>query len=374
MEGDGARLTVIIPAFNESRRLVLAARAFEEAVDEGTLSPDTTEVIVVDDGSTDETATKAEELLASNMPLLRVLRLRNNLGKGAAIKLGAAAATAPVVVFMDADMSVDPRQIPRLTQAIGRSDVAIGSRSLSESVVMAAGVQRKLMGRTFNTLVGALTELPFRDTQCGFKAFRTPLARILFHLSTVQGFAFDVELLFLARRLGMEISEIAVRWHEMGESRVRSFADPFFMTRDVLSVSTRREWSRLPALAVTPDLHERRRSSSRIVGELSKALGPVFPILSHSDHGTLVLLPLCSPSEVQDVAARLRNLPTKLIVEERTISFEQLVEAAPFRWIDGERGGLVIASDGETVRPYPPVDGWESVRADPSRLNISLSA
>jgi hypothetical protein len=160
----------------------------------------------------------------------------------------------------------------------------------------------------------------------------------------------------------------------MGESRVRSLVDPFFMTRDVLSVSTRREWSRLPALAVRPDLHERRRSSSRIVGELSKALGPVFPILSHPDDGTLVLLPLCSPSEVRDVAARLRNLPTKMIVEERTVSFEQLVEAAPFRWIDGERGGVVIASDGETVQLCPPVNGWESVRADPTRLNISLSA
>ena len=308
MEGDSARLTVIIPAFNEARRLALTARAFEEALDEGILYPDTTEVIVVDDGSTDETATKAQQLLGSKMPLLRVLRLRNNSGKGAAIKLGTAAATAPVVLFMDADMSVDPKQIPRLTSAIGQSDVAIGSRSLSESVVVAAGVQRKLMGRTFNTLVGALTEMPFRDTQCGFKAFRTPLARILFHLSTVQGFAFDVELLFLARRLGMEISEIAVSWREMGESRVRSLVDPLFMTRDVLGVGKRRERSTLPALAVTPDLHERRRSSSRIVGELNSALGPVFPILSHSDRGTLVLLPLCNPSEVQDVAADFEAL------------------------------------------------------------------
>ncbi len=370
---DAARISVIIPAFNESRRLAQHAGMFHAAVQEGVLCARTTELIIVDDGSTDDTAVKAEELFASTFPLLRVLRHHNNSGKGAAVKLGTAAATAPVVLFMDADMSVDPSQIPQLVSAIASADVAIGSRSHAESVVVSDGLQRKMMGRSFNMLVGALTNMPFRDTQCGFKAFRTPMARILFHLLTVERFAFDVEVLHLAQRLQMDISEIAVRWREVGSSRVRTLVDPLSMTRDVLSLSRRREWSRLPALAVTPDHGERRRSSSWVVGELRRALGPTFPILMGPAEGhALVLLPLCGPLEVHAMAARLRKLPTKLVIMERSVSFEELVDVAPFQWIDGEHGGLAIAADGEIdISTHPPVGGWEAVRADRSRQNVS---
>jgi len=375
MQADGARVTVVVPAFNEARRFTQHLGLFEAAVREGSICPRSTEVIVVDDGSTDETAAKAEEVLSPTFPLLRVLQLHNNSGKGAAIRVGTAAATAPVVLFMDADMSIEPSQIPHLVKAIGPADLAIGSRSLAESVVLSNGVQRKVMGRSFNMLVGALTDMPFGDTQCGFKAFRTPLARILFHLLTVQRFAFDVELLCLARRLRMEIGEVAVRWHEVGHSRVRTLTDSVTMTRDVLNVSRRRQWSSIPALAVEPDVNERRRSSSRVVGEISRALGPTFPILLGPDHKPFVLLPLCTPVEVHDMAARLRKLPTRLKVTERSVTFAQLVEAAPFRWIDGERGGLVIASESNVeVMTYPPVGGWESVRTNGRRQEIQLSA
>ena len=365
MAGDGTRLTVIVPAFNEAIRLGERARRFEIAVEGGVLCPKTTELIVVDDGSTDDTGWRAEELLADTFPELRVLRIHQNAGKGAAVRLGTAAAGSPIVLFMDADMSVDPTEIPRLVKAIGPADIAIGSRSLTESVVETDGMQRKVMGRTFNLLVGALTNMPFRDTQCGFKAFRTPLARILFHLMRVQGFAFDVEVLCLARQLHMEIAEVAVRWHEVGQSKVRTLMDPLAMARDVLAVSKRREWPHLPALAVTPSTGERRRSPSRIVGELYKALGPNFPVAILSEDQTLVLMPLCNPIEVHDVATRLRRLPTKLTVRERSVSFPQLTELVPFRWVDGEHDGLTIASEGPTddlVTQTPP-EGWEAYRA-----------
>lgn len=373
MADDAARLTVIVPAFNEALRLSERATRLEVAVEDGVLCPHTTELIVVDDGSTDETGWRAEELLAATFPRLRVLRLHDNAGKGAAVRLGTAAATAPVVLFMDADMSVDPTQIPRLVKAIGPADLAIGSRSHDESVVENDGMQRIIMGRTFSMLVSALTNMPFRDTQCGFKAFRTPLARILFHLMRVQRFAFDVELLCLARQLRMEITEVEVHWREIGQSTVRSVVDPVSMTRDLLSIRRRREWPNLPALTVTSWHGERRRSPSRIVGELYRALGPNYPIVIVSEDESMVLLPLCDPVEVQTVAANLRQLPTQLSVRERSVSFSQLTEFAPFKWVDGENDGFVVASHANLsgLVTRMPTAGWESLRANQSQPIMS---
>ena len=364
---EAPRLTVIIPAFNEAVRLTERAQRMRIAVEEGTLCPRATELIVVDDGSTDETGWRAEELLSSTFHRFRVLRLHDNAGKGAAVRLGTAAASAPVVLFMDADMSVDPVEIPRLVKAIGPADIAIGSRSHNESVVETDGFQRKVMGRTFNVMVSALTDMPFRDTQCGFKAFRTPVARILFHLMRAQRFAFDVEILCLARKLQMEIAEVAIHWREVSRSTVRTLADPVSMTRDVLGVRRRREWPNLPALAITPAPGERRRSQSRIVEELHRALGPKFPIILASEDQSLVLLPLCGPVEVHDVATRLRALPTKMSVRERSVAFSQLAELVPFQWVDGENDGFIVASrtDITNLVTRRPVDGWQSLRAAP---------
>jgi dolichyl-phosphate beta-glucosyltransferase len=375
------RLTVIVPAFNEAARLSARADRFHVAVEEGVLSPSDMELIIVDDGSTDDTGRRAEQLFEATFPRLRVLRLHDNVGKGAAIRLGAAAATAPVMLFMDADLSVDPSEIPALVKAIGPADIAIGSRSLADSVVESNNLQRKVMGRTFNLLVNSLTGVPFRDTQCGFKAFRTPLARVLFHLMNVERFAFDVEVISLARRLRMEITEVAVRWREVGQSRVRTMSDSAKMTMDVLGVTRRHEWRNLPALSVTAAEGERRRSQSRIVAELVGALGPNFPILVVSEYKSLVLLPLCSPVEVQAIAQRLRSLPTSLAVRERSVSFSQLLELIPFKWFDDESGGFVLALPGDDFRivTRKPVDGWETVRgtiphgARSNRLNCDRS-
>jgi dolichyl-phosphate beta-glucosyltransferase len=365
MAGDAVRLTVIVPAYNEALRLDERATRLMVAAEDGTLCSRSTELIVVDDGSADETGWRAEELLAETFPHLRVLRLHDNAGKGAAVRLGTLAATAPVVLFMDADMSVDPTEIPNLVKAIGPADVAIGSRSLAESVVDSHNLYRKIMGRTFNVVVGALTNMPFRDTQCGFKAFRTPVAKILFHLMQVQRFAFDVEVLSLARRLHMEIAEVAVHWREVGHSSVHSLSDPLTMTRDVLQVRRCREWPHIPSLVVTPAPGERRRSQSRIVGELHRALGPNFPILLMSEHQTLVLTPLCNPVEVQEIAARLRHLPTKLRARERSVSFDELVELTPFKWVDGENDGFIMAPHSAVpdLLTRMPVGGWQSVRS-----------
>jgi dolichyl-phosphate beta-glucosyltransferase len=364
MSDEGTRLTLIVPAFNESRRLSERASKFEEAVLSGVLCPRTTELIVVDDGSSDQTGLRAEQLFASTFPHLRVLRLHENCGKGAAVRLGVAAASSPITAFMDADMAVELADLPRLVKAIGPADIAIGSRAHNESVVVTDGMHRRFMGWTFNSMVEAFTRLPYRDTQCGFKAYRTPIARLLFHLMSVDGFAFDVEVLSLARMLKMEIAEVAVRWTEIGQSTVRCLIDPIVMTRDLFSVSKRRHWPNLPTLAVTPCRGERRRSPSRIVAELHRALGSNTPIVIGSGGKFLVLLPLVDPIEVQSIATKLRHLPVRLSVRERSLSFKELLELVPFRWVDGEHDGFIVASSTEacelvTVRP---VDGWASLR------------
>jgi hypothetical protein len=222
------------------------------------------------------------------------------------------------------------------------------------------------MGWTFNVLVGALTQIPFRDTQCGFKAFRTPMARLLFHLMQVQRFAFDVELLCLARQLQMDVSEVAVHWREAGESTVRLLTDPLFMLRDVVDLRRRRDWPPVPALALKAAPGERRRSSSRIVGSVQAALGPLYPLAVTRLDEVTVLLPLCSAQQVYDVAASLRGLDHRLTVERHAISFERLTELAPFSWLDDDDDSPVVASrllrgDLETRAPR---EGWESRRAE----------
>ena len=326
-------------------------------------------MIVVDDGSTDETGLRAEELLAATFPLLRVLRLHDNAGKGAAVRLGTAAATAPVVLFMDADMSVDPIQIPRLVKAIGPADVAIGSRSHEESVVENDGVQRIIMGRTFNMLVSAVTNMPFRDTQCGFKAFRTPLARVLFHLMRVQRFAF---------RRGNALSgpPNAHGDHRGRGALARDRSEycavgcrPAF---DGARPSDHPQETRVAEPSRVGDYLQRRRAAAVTVSDRRRAdyraLGPNFPIVIVSDEESLVLLPLCDPVEVQTVAGRLKHLPTQLSVRERSVSFSQLTEFAPFKWVDGENDGFVVSSHANSkgLVTRMPTDGWASLRTNQS--------
>ncbi len=332
-------------------------------MDEGVLDPHEIELIIVDDGSTDATAERAAEVLPGLFDRLQVLRIDRNAGKGAAVRLGAGAATAPVVVFMDADMSVDPSEISGLVDGIGRADIAIGSRSLADSVVETDGVQRKVMGWTFNTIVTTVTGMPFADTQCGFKAFRTPIARLLFHLMTVERFAFDVEVLYLAQRLRMDITEVPVRWREMRPSKVRVPTDPISMTRDVVRARTRRERPTVPGLAVEPAPEERRRSPSRIVAELHQAFGSNFPILLPAEDEVVLLVPLGDSGEIEEIAARIRRLPTRLTVREHAVSFQELVSLAPFSLHDGILVASYPGAAALTLRE--PVDGWESVRSIP---------
>jgi dolichyl-phosphate beta-glucosyltransferase len=328
-------LSIVIPAFNEGSRLKRGAVALIDAIADGFIDAWATELILVDDGSSDDTGQQAVDCLGPSFPLMRVLRLEENSGKGAAIRAGAGAAGAPVVIFMDADMSVHPAQIPLLRAAMAESDVAIGSRSLPGSVVRGATLHRKLMGRTFSLFVNGVTNLGLKDTQCGFKAFRTPIARILFHFMTVEGFAFDVDVLTLARLLGLRISELPVDWRGAPNSTVRPFRDAIAMARDVFRVNGRNERPSIPALVIgaagkaNGDRHHAKLADS------VPTLRRTDTILPLPHDRALILLPLCGINAIAGVTHRLSLTSTNLTVENRLVSCAELAEMMPSGWTVG---------------------------------------
>ncbi len=211
-------LSLVIPAFNEEQRLPRLLTGLKTSCDPST------QVIVVDDGSQDATADIAEAGLGGFTNHL-VLRSNKNRGKGFALRRGVAAAIAPRVVFMDADMATDLSDIATVLEALTTADVAAGSRLISGAEVEGSPLYRRIMRASFNLLVRRATATNVTDTQCGFKAFHTPVARLLFSLATYDGFGLDLELLDLASRLRFDIAEVPVHWEAVPGSKVRPLLD-----------------------------------------------------------------------------------------------------------------------------------------------------
>lgn len=226
-------VSVVVPAYNEADRLAGTLPRLIALVDDGS-----TEVIVVDDGSVDATAEIVTAAFGSH-PRLHVLRLERNRGKGAAVRAGVLAATGHSIVFMDADLATELTHLSLLLRTLDRADVVVGSRAVDGSRVIDAAASRALMGRVFNAMTRRLTGIPVRDTQCGFKAFRADAARTVFSLSSVDGFAFDVEVLTLAKRLGLEVEEVPVTWRSVPGTKVRPAVDSVKMMRDLIRIAVR---------------------------------------------------------------------------------------------------------------------------------------
>lgn len=233
-------LSIVIPAYNEATRLPRTleqiARYLEQRARSG--RPLVAEIIVVDDGSTDATAAVAEAW-RSRLPALRCVANPGNRGKGYSVRHGMLAARGRIALFTDADLSAPIEEADRLLAALetAQADVAIGSRALDRRLILVhQSPLRELAGRLFNWLVRELTGVPFRDTQCGFKAFRMSRARVLFERQRIEGFGFDPELLFLAQRLGLRTVEVAVRWAHDPASKVRLWGDSLRMLRDLVRI------------------------------------------------------------------------------------------------------------------------------------------
>lgn len=225
-------LSIVIPAYNEEKRLpatldrvtcYLARSGWEFG-----------EVLVVDDGSRDGTVRAAEDF-AARAPSVRVLRNPGNRGKGYSVRRGMLEARGGWALFSDADLSSPIEELETLWSAAQKSgaQVVIGSRALDRSLI---GIHQPLLresaGKLFNVAVRLVTGLPYRDTQCGFKLFETRAARDIFNRQQLERFGFDVEVLFLARRLGYKVIEVPVKWNDMAGTKVdtlsglSAFLDP----------------------------------------------------------------------------------------------------------------------------------------------------
>jgi glycosyltransferase involved in cell wall biosynthesis len=233
------RFSIIIPCFNEEGRVGETLRV---TIDYLAANAPESELIVVNDGSTDATGRIARQILSETKIATRLLENFPNRGKGAAVRTGLLAAREPIGLFSDADLSTPIGETPKLIEPIanGKVDIAFGSRALDRSLI---GVhqpwRREQAGRIFNLLVRVATRLPFWDTQCGFKAFRLDVCRPILESARIDGFAFDVELLFLAHRAGLRIGEIPVRWNHAEGSKVSFFKDSLRMLREVIALRAR---------------------------------------------------------------------------------------------------------------------------------------
>ncbi|MGH9365875.1 MAG: dolichyl-phosphate beta-glucosyltransferase [Thermoanaerobaculia bacterium] len=225
-------ITVVIPAYNEEARLPRTLETIDRFLRGAGYQA---EILVVDDGSTDRTRESIAEL-EGTIRSLRLLSYAKNRGKGYAVMTGVLAATAPVVLFSDADLSTPIEELDRLwTRYESGYDVVIASRNIPESELeVEQPLHRKLVGRTFNLVIGILAIRGFRDTQCGFKLLRTEPAQRIFRALRTERFAFDVEILLRARRLGLKISEVPVRWKNSPDSRVHVVRDSARMLIEVL--------------------------------------------------------------------------------------------------------------------------------------------
>ena len=216
--GRGIELSIVIPAFNEEERLPTSLGAISAYLAARPSAP-RVEVLVVDDGSADATATCAEDAGRRHGLALKVVRLPKNRGKGFAVRTGCLEARGRLVLVTDADLSTPIYEWEKLAAA--DAPVAIGSRAVDESLVKEEQpLYRKAMGKLFNRFVRLLLLPGIRDTQCGFKLFTREAAREIFGRAQVDRFSFDVEALALARQLGYPIAEVPVLWFNSPDSRV----------------------------------------------------------------------------------------------------------------------------------------------------------
>ena len=213
-------LSIIIPAYNEQARLPETLQRILQYL--STTDWISREILVVDDGSTDDTFEVASQFAAKN-PEIRVLRNPGNKGKGYSVRHGMLEAKGDWRLFTDADLSAPIDELPKLTQAVadGKFTVAIGSRAIDPSLI---GIHqpgfRENAGRAFNAVMRMAVGLPIADTQCGFKLFRGDVAELVFSRQRLERFGFDVEVLYIAAKYGHKIAEIPVRWNHAEGSKV----------------------------------------------------------------------------------------------------------------------------------------------------------
>ena len=224
-------LSLVIPAYNEATRIGATLAQVTAYLSQQTYA---SEVVVVDDGSSDETRAVVER----DFPNVRVIGYGGNRGKGFAVRAGMTSVTGAVRVFYDADASTPISEVEKLWPEFERgADVVIGSRSLPNSQVeVHQPWYRENMGRVFNVMLRAFGLTRFPDTQCGFKGFTAAACEVIFPRQTVERFGFDAELLFIAQKHGLRIAQVPVRWINCPHTRVHALRDSAKMIADLFLI------------------------------------------------------------------------------------------------------------------------------------------
>jgi len=233
--GSQPDISVVIPAYNESKRLPETLHAVEDFFNSRNLSR---EILVVDDGSQDDTFQIAQSL-QDRITGLKILCNDQNRGKGFSVRHGMLKAIGELALMMDADQSSPMEELDKLLPSVrdGHSDIAIGSRALKNSeIVVHQPFYREPLGYLYNDLIQFLLLKGIEDTQCGFKLFRREVARDVFSRGKLVGFAFDVEVLFIARKLGYRIAEIPIRWRNDPDTKIKLLRHGSNMLADLLRI------------------------------------------------------------------------------------------------------------------------------------------
>ncbi len=232
--GKGIYLSVVIPAYNEEKRI---ERTLREIIAYLKSKPFMSEIIIVNDGSSDKTFDTAKAIL-NGFEGSQIVSRTENKGKGYSVREGVLNAGGDIILFSDADLSTPIQEFDKLHEWIKKGyDIVIGSRAVKGAeVVVHQNMLRECMGKIFNIFVQALTLRGLNDTQCGFKCFRGKTAQDVFTRQTIMGFGFDVEILFIARILGYKLKESPVRWLNAPKSKVSIFRDPLKMFLDLFKI------------------------------------------------------------------------------------------------------------------------------------------